>query len=46
MVVVTDHTPVDYAMVAEQAKVVVDSRGVLRNIAAANIISLGGRRIA
>lgn len=31
VVVVTDHTPVDYALVAERAALVVDARGVLRD---------------
>ena len=46
VVVVTDHSAVDYAMVAEHARVVVDARGVLRGLSAGNIISLGGRRTA
>jgi len=45
VVIVTDHSSVDYAMVAANAKVVVDTRGVLRN-PPANVVPLGGKRVA
>jgi UDP-N-acetyl-D-glucosamine dehydrogenase len=45
VVVVTDHTAVDYTLVAQHACLVVDTRGVMRNTAASGgrcVISLAG----
>ncbi len=41
VVIVTDHTPVDYARVAREARLVVDTRGVMRGVAgAARVVGL------
>jgi UDP-N-acetyl-D-glucosamine dehydrogenase len=41
VVVVTDHTPVDYARVAREARLVVDTRGVMRGVpGAARVVGL------
>jgi UDP-N-acetyl-D-glucosamine dehydrogenase len=43
VVVVTDHTAVDYALVARHAPLVVDTRGVMRgHSAGANVVGLSG----
>jgi UDP-N-acetyl-D-glucosamine dehydrogenase len=43
VLVVTDHTTVDYAMVAREAKLVVDSRGIMRGLEArGRIVGLSG----
>ena len=46
VVVVTDHTNVDYRQVAEHAQLVIDSRGVMREFAGSNIIGLSGQEPA
>jgi UDP-N-acetyl-D-glucosamine dehydrogenase len=44
VVVVTDHTLVDYALVAEHAPLVVDTRGVMRGHSqGGNVVGLSGR---
>lgn len=44
VLIVTDHSVVDYARVAEQARLVVDTRGVMRGIkGGARIIGLSGQ---
>ncbi|MGH7467511.1 MAG: nucleotide sugar dehydrogenase [Longimicrobiales bacterium] len=46
-VIVTDHSSVDYADVAEHAPLIVDTRGVMRNIKGrARVIGLSGTEIA
>ncbi len=43
VVVVTDHTEVDYQRVAHQSRLVVDTRGVMRSVAgAARVVGLAG----
>jgi UDP-N-acetyl-D-glucosamine dehydrogenase len=43
VLVVTDHSNVDYALVAANARMIVDTRGVLRSVPAAHdVVSLGG----
>jgi UDP-N-acetyl-D-glucosamine dehydrogenase len=43
VVIVTDHTQVDYALVAEHARVVVDTRGVMRGVPGrARVVGLSG----
>jgi len=45
VVVVTDHTTVDYTMIAEEAEVVIDARGVMRKIGSRNnVVSMGTDR--
>jgi UDP-N-acetyl-D-glucosamine dehydrogenase len=45
VVIVTDHTSVDYALVAEHAPVVVDTRGIMRSLSGpARILGLSGQR--
>jgi UDP-N-acetyl-D-glucosamine dehydrogenase len=45
VVVVTDHSAVDYEMVARSARLVVDTRGVLRGMpGAARVVGLAGAR--
>ncbi len=45
VVVVTDHTPVDYGLVARTARLVVDTRGVMRGYeGAARVVGLAGGR--
>lgn len=47
VVVVTDHSRVDYALVAAHAALVIDTRGVMRNTqGAARVIGLSGREQA
>jgi UDP-N-acetyl-D-glucosamine dehydrogenase len=44
VVLVTDHTTVDYGLVAEHAPLVVDTRGVMRGVAGrAQMVGLSGR---
>ena len=44
VVIVTDHTGVDYARVAELARLVVDTRGVMRGVqGSATVIGLSGQ---
>lgn len=43
VVVVTDHTAVDYARVAERAQLVVDTRGVMRDSPPLHVIGLSRR---
>lgn len=46
VVLVTDHTTVDYALVAEHAPLVVDTRGVMRGIGGrAQMVGLSGRGV-
>ena len=46
VVVATDHTGVDYATVAEHARVVVDARGIMRGFAGAGrVVGLAGGRL-
>jgi UDP-N-acetyl-D-glucosamine dehydrogenase len=46
VLIVTDHTSVDYALVAEHARLVVDTRGVMRGVQgrAARVVGLSGVR--
>lgn len=47
VVVVTDHSSVDYGRVAENARLVVDSRGVMRNYpGSARVVGLSGKEQA
>jgi|GEM_PF-2195732 len=47
VVIVTDHSCVDYQHVADRARLVVDSRGVMRGYAGqARIVGLSGRELA
>ena len=46
VVVVTDHTNVDYRQVAEHAQLVIDSRGVMRGFAGSHIVGLAGQEPA
>jgi UDP-N-acetyl-D-glucosamine dehydrogenase len=44
VVVVTDHTTVDYSLVAEHAPLVVDTRGIMRGVQGrARMVGLSGR---
>jgi UDP-N-acetyl-D-glucosamine dehydrogenase len=44
VVVITDHTTVDYGLVAEKARLVVDTRGVMRGVpGAARVVGLSGQ---
>jgi UDP-N-acetyl-D-glucosamine dehydrogenase len=44
VVIVTDHTAIDYARVADRARLIVDGRGVTRGLAArARIVGLSGQ---
>jgi UDP-N-acetyl-D-glucosamine dehydrogenase len=46
VVIITDHSTVDYAQVAEFAHLVVDTRGVLRRIpGSARVVGLSGREV-
>ena len=46
VVLVTDHTTVDYALVAEHAPLVVDTRGVMRGLGGrAQMVGLSGRGV-
>jgi UDP-N-acetyl-D-glucosamine dehydrogenase len=46
VLVVTDHTAVDYQLVADNARLVVDTRGVMRNVRGrARIIGLSGAHL-
>ncbi|MBD0318899.1 MAG: nucleotide sugar dehydrogenase [Gemmatimonadetes bacterium] len=46
VVLVTDHSTVDYALVAEHAPLVVDTRGVMRGVAGrAQMVGLSGRGV-
>jgi len=48
VVVVTDHSAVDYPLVAEHARLVVDARGVMRRVPAgkARILGLSGQSVS
>jgi UDP-N-acetyl-D-glucosamine dehydrogenase len=44
VVIVTDHTRIDYALVAQHAPVVIDTRGVMRSFSgSARVLGLSGR---
>jgi hypothetical protein len=46
VVIVTDHTKVDYQMVMDYSRLVVDSRNVMRDVVktGAQVVSIGGAR--
>jgi UDP-N-acetyl-D-glucosamine dehydrogenase len=47
VVIVTDHTKVDYQMVMDYSRLVVDSRNVMRDVVktGAQVVSIGGARV-
>ena len=47
VVILTDHTHIDYALIAEHAKLIVDTRGIMRSYPGrAEVIGLSGRATA